>query len=126
MVHQGLEGLSLATVLALTHFSMAKKVRAFWGLQAGPGPGACGNERGGPGALEGTRRSPQPFGVPRADHLIPAAATPSQVFMVVLYSLTTSLGIAIGIGVSASYDPESPSSRAVQGTLNGVSGGALM
>lgn len=35
-------------------------------------------------------------------------------------------GIAIGIAVSATYDPESVTSKAVQGTLNGVSGGMLL
>jgi zinc transporter 1/2/3 len=43
--------------------------------------------------------------------------------MLVTYSITTPIGIAIGIAVSSSYDPRSVTSRAVQGTLNGVSGG---
>ncbi|GBF90062.1 zinc-nutrition responsive transporter [Raphidocelis subcapitata] len=73
VVHQGLEGLSLGAVLALTRFPTAKKVA-----------------------------------------------------MVLAYAVTTSIGIAIGIGVSASYDPESVLSKAVQGTLNGVSGGMLL
>ncbi|KAF8065477.1 hypothetical protein HT031_003078 [Scenedesmus sp. PABB004] len=46
--------------------------------------------------------------------------------MLVVYSLTTPLGIAIGIAISSSYDPDSVTSRAVQGTLNGVSGGMLL
>jgi hypothetical protein len=49
-----------------------------------------------------------------------------KVVMVVLYSLTTSVGIAIGIALSASYDPDSVTSKAVQGTLNGISGGMLL
>lgn len=73
IVHQGLEGMSLGTVLALTHFSRAKKV-----------------------------------------------------VMAVTYSLTTSIGIAIGIAASATYDPDGVTAKAVQGTLNGVSGGMLL
>lgn len=73
IVHQGLEGLSLGTVLALAPFSRLKKA-----------------------------------------------------IMVVAYSWTTSLGIAIGIAVSSTYDPDSIVSKAVQGTLNGVSGGMLL
>ncbi|GBF93320.1 zinc-nutrition responsive transporter, partial [Raphidocelis subcapitata] len=73
IVHQGLEGLSLGSVLALTPFSTLKKVA-----------------------------------------------------MVSFYSLATSLGIAIGIGISATYDPDSVVSKAVQGLLNGVSGGMLL
>lgn len=46
--------------------------------------------------------------------------------MVALYSATTSIGIAIGIAVSASYDAEGVTAKAVQGTLNGVSGGMLL
>jgi zinc transporter 1/2/3 len=42
--------------------------------------------------------------------------------MLVTYSITTPIGIAIGIAVSSSYNPRSVTSRAVQGTLNGVSG----
>eukprot|EP00877_Chromochloris_zofingiensis_P010839 jgi/Chrzof1/6008/Cz17g00150.t1 len=72
-IHQALEGLSLASVLALTNFTKLKK------------------------------------GV-----------------MLVLYSITTPLGIAIGIAVSDTYDPESVVSKAVQGTLNGLSGGMLL
>lgn len=49
-----------------------------------------------------------------------------RLVMLVLYSITTPVGIAIGIAVSATYDPESVTSRAVQGTLNGVSGGMLL
>jgi zinc transporter 1/2/3 len=42
--------------------------------------------------------------------------------MLITYSITTPIGIAIGIAVSSSYDSRSVTSRAVQGTLNGVSG----
>ncbi|KAI8474633.1 MAG: ZIP family transporter [Monoraphidium minutum] len=73
IVHQGLEGLSLGTVLAVSPFSKIKKVA-----------------------------------------------------MLTLYALTTSIGIAIGIAVASTYDHDSVTSRAVQGTLNGVSGGMLL
>lgn len=46
--------------------------------------------------------------------------------MLLLYSMTTPIGIAVGIAISSSYDPESTTSRAVQGSLNGVSGGMLL
>ncbi|KAF6262375.1 ZIP family transporter [Scenedesmus sp. NREL 46B-D3] len=49
-----------------------------------------------------------------------------KMFMLVMYSITLPVGIAIGIAVSSSYDPRSVTSRAVQGTLNGVSGGLLL
>lgn len=49
-----------------------------------------------------------------------------KVGMLLLYSLTTPLGIAIGIAISSSYNEESVTSKAVQGTLNGVSGGMLL
>jgi zinc transporter 1/2/3 len=49
-----------------------------------------------------------------------------SLFMVGLYSLTTPIGIAIGIAISATYDPESKTAHAVQGTLNGVAGGMLL
>jgi zinc transporter 1/2/3 len=53
-------------------------------------------------------------------------ARAKSVFMVILYSLTTPIGTAIGIGISTSYDPESVTAHAVQGTLNGVAGGMLL
>jgi len=49
-----------------------------------------------------------------------------KALMVSLYAVTTSFGIAIGIAVSATYDADSVTSKAVQGTLNGVSGGMLL
>lgn len=48
-----------------------------------------------------------------------------KIAMLLLYSITTPLGIVIGISIAAGYDPESVTSRAVQGTFNGVSGGML-
>jgi len=49
-----------------------------------------------------------------------------KVTMLLLYSITTPIGIAVGIAVSSFYDPESSTSKAVQGTLNGMSGGMLL
>ncbi|KAG2494357.1 hypothetical protein HYH03_007414 [Edaphochlamys debaryana] len=46
--------------------------------------------------------------------------------MVVVYSLTAPLGIAVGMAAAASYDPASPLAVAVQGGLNGVAGGMLL
>ncbi|KAG2485133.1 hypothetical protein HYH03_016120 [Edaphochlamys debaryana] len=46
--------------------------------------------------------------------------------MVAGYSVTCPAGVAIGIGISEGYDPESTSARAAQGVLNGVSGGMLL
>ncbi len=46
--------------------------------------------------------------------------------MVVVYSLTCPVGIAVGIGIAETYDPESTEARAVQGVFNGVSGGMLL
>eukprot|EP00879_Flechtneria_rotunda_P002960 GHRR01003177.1.p1 GENE.GHRR01003177.1~~GHRR01003177.1.p1 ORF type:complete len:368 (+),score=84.80 GHRR01003177.1:176-1279(+) len=52
--------------------------------------------------------------------------TIKKIIMLLMYSITTPIGIAIGIAISASYDSESVTSRAVQGTFNGVSGGMLL
>lgn len=49
-----------------------------------------------------------------------------RVVMLFLYTITTPIGIAIGIAIAASYDPSSVTSRAVQGTFNGVSSGMLI
>ncbi|PNH09829.1 Zinc transporter 5 [Tetrabaena socialis] len=46
--------------------------------------------------------------------------------MVAIYSLTCPVGIAIGIALAGTYDPESVTARAVQGSLNGISGGMLI
>jgi len=49
-----------------------------------------------------------------------------QCLMALTYSLTTPIGIAIGIAVTGLYDPTSTVAMAVQGTLNGLSGGMLL
>ncbi|KAG2429752.1 hypothetical protein HXX76_010536 [Chlamydomonas incerta] len=46
--------------------------------------------------------------------------------MVLTYSLTCPVGIAVGMAIASSYDEESERARGVQGTLNGVSGGMLL
>lgn len=46
--------------------------------------------------------------------------------MVLLYSLTTPIGIAIGIGIASTYDPSSVTAMAVQGVLSAVAGGMLL
>ncbi len=46
--------------------------------------------------------------------------------MVAVYSLTCPVGIAVGIGIADTYDSHSVTARAVQGTINGVSGGLLL
>ncbi|PNW81418.1 hypothetical protein CHLRE_07g355150v5 [Chlamydomonas reinhardtii] len=46
--------------------------------------------------------------------------------MILTYSLTCPVGIAVGMAIASSYDAESERARGVQGTLNGVSGGMLM
>ncbi|KAG2422481.1 hypothetical protein HXX76_016005 [Chlamydomonas incerta] len=46
--------------------------------------------------------------------------------MGVAYAVMAPAGIAVGIAVSDSYDGESVTARAVQGTINGVSGGVLL
>jgi zinc transporter 1/2/3 len=46
--------------------------------------------------------------------------------MVLIYSLTTPVGIAIGIGIASSYDPSSVTAMAVQGVLSAVAGGMLL
>ena len=46
--------------------------------------------------------------------------------MITTYALMTPLGVAIGIAITDSYDPESEMALAVQGTLNSVSGGLLL
>ncbi|KAG2434372.1 hypothetical protein HYH02_012387 [Chlamydomonas schloesseri] len=47
-------------------------------------------------------------------------------FMIITYSLTCPVGIAVGMAIASSYDAESENARGVQGTLNGVSGGMLL
>jgi zinc transporter 1/2/3 len=72
-IHQGLEGLSVGSVLGVTDFTRLKKT-----------------------------------------------------IMLLMYCITTPIGIAIGIALSASYDPASITSRAVEGAINGISGGMLL
>lgn len=52
--------------------------------------------------------------------------TIKKVAMLFLYTITTPIGIAIGISIAATYDPRSVTSLAVQGTFNGVSSGMLI
>jgi zinc transporter 1/2/3 len=49
-----------------------------------------------------------------------------KVLMLFLYTITTPIGIAVGIAIASSYDPTSTTSRAVQGVFNGVSSGMLL
>jgi len=49
-----------------------------------------------------------------------------SISMVVVYSLTCPAGIAIGLRVADSYNASSVTALAVQGVLNGVSGGLLL
>jgi hypothetical protein len=46
--------------------------------------------------------------------------------MVLMYAVTTPIGIAVGIAVSTTFVPDSVAAMAVQGALNGVSGGMLL
>jgi len=46
--------------------------------------------------------------------------------MLFLYTITTPVGIAIGISIASTYNPSSTTSKAIQGTFNGVSGGMLL
>jgi zinc transporter 1/2/3 len=46
--------------------------------------------------------------------------------MIGVYSITTPVGIAVGIGASSVYDPESLTAHVVQGVLDSVSGGLLL
>ena len=46
--------------------------------------------------------------------------------MAAAYSVMAPAGIAVGIAVSDTYNGESVTARAVQGTINGVSGGVLL
>ena len=46
--------------------------------------------------------------------------------MVLTYSLTCPVGIAIGIAIASTYDGESERARALQGAFNGVSAGMLL
>ncbi len=46
--------------------------------------------------------------------------------MILTYSLTCPVGIAVGMGIAETYDEESERARGVQGAFNGVSGGMLL
>lgn len=46
--------------------------------------------------------------------------------MVIFYTLTTPLGIAIGIGINSSFNPNSTASLVAQGILDSISAGILM
>lgn len=48
------------------------------------------------------------------------------VIMICTYSIMTPLGVAIGIGIADTYDPESKTALVVQGVLNSISGGLLL
>lgn len=48
------------------------------------------------------------------------------VIMALFFSLTTPVGIAIGIGISSSYNENSPRALAVEGILNAASAGILI
>lgn len=47
-------------------------------------------------------------------------------FMTTFYSLTTPVGIAIGIGISHVYDENSPTALIVEGIFNAASSGILI
>ena len=49
-----------------------------------------------------------------------------QLAMVVMYSLACPVGVAIGLGITNTYDSSSVRARAVEGVFNGVSGGMLL
>jgi len=53
-------------------------------------------------------------------------ATLKVVTMCVLYTLTCPIGVAIGIGISDSYDAGSTTARAVEGSFNAISAGMLL
>lgn len=50
----------------------------------------------------------------------------STVIMAIFFSLTTPLGIAIGIGISSSYDDNSPRALIIQGIFDAASAGILV
>lgn len=49
-----------------------------------------------------------------------------SVIMIVTYSLMTPLGVAIGMGVADTYDPETVTALTVEGVMNSISGGMLL
>lgn len=50
----------------------------------------------------------------------------TMVTMAIFFSLTTPLGVAIGIGISNVYSPSSPTALIVQGILEAASAGILI
>jgi zinc transporter 1/2/3 len=58
--------------------------------------------------------------------LVQGFSTVKRLVMILTYSLMTPLGVAVGILISESYDGESRTAVAVQGSLNAVSGGMLL
>mmetsp|Transcript_18109 Transcript_18109/g.38967 ORF Transcript_18109/g.38967 Transcript_18109/m.38967 type:complete len:356 (-) Transcript_18109:1205-2272(-) len=59
--------------------------------------------------------------------LIQAGFSPRKFLtMITLYSITTPVGIAVGIGIAGTYDPKSIIAIAVQGTFNSLSSGMLI
>lgn len=50
----------------------------------------------------------------------------SAICMALFFSLTTPVGIAIGIGITNVYDDSSPTALVVQGMLNSVAAGILI
>ncbi|XP_059441353.1 zinc transporter 1-like [Corylus avellana] len=50
----------------------------------------------------------------------------STAIMATFFSLTTPLGIAIGIGISSTYNDSSPTALIVEGTLNALAAGILI
>ncbi|XP_010691362.2 zinc transporter 1 [Beta vulgaris subsp. vulgaris] len=50
----------------------------------------------------------------------------STLCMALFFSLTTPVGVAVGIGISNSYDDSSPTALIVQGLLNAIAGGILI
>lgn len=56
----------------------------------------------------------------------PRPAPPHPPQMIVVYSLTCPVGVAIGIGIAQTYNSETDTARGLQGSFNGVSGGMLL
>ena len=49
-----------------------------------------------------------------------------SIFMVLSYAVTTPIGVAIGIAISATYDGDSITTNAVQGVFDSVAAGLLL
>ena len=48
------------------------------------------------------------------------------VFAAILYGLTTPIGIAVGLGVRTTYNPDSTNASIVSGVLDALSSGILI